>query len=172
MIKQHVYLDTTPKPLQYSSWLQYLGVSLDKTFHVWKLHLKNKIQFQYTDNEEILRIPSWTIFQSLAFRHTFHFGLTDGDLSVQLGAGYHYFSGYHANAYMPALSVFYHQDQELIGDRPLVHVFANIKLKRTSFYLKVFHVNSTMHENEYYAAPDYPIPDLMTKLGILWTFYD
>ena len=172
MLKNHIYMDTSATPSQYKSWFNYFSVSLEKDFHFWKFHLKNDIQYQFSENKDLLRLPSFLIHQSLALRHRFNFKVTGGALDAQLGIGYYYFSGYKANAYMPAHNLFFQQNEELIGDRPLVNVFANFKLKRTSFYFKAFHANSFLHQNPYYSAPDYPISDIMLKVGILWTFYD
>jgi len=172
MIKNHIYMDTSATPNQYNSWFNYFSVNMKKDFHFWKFHLKNEIQYQFSEKESVLRLPKFCIHQSLALRHRFNFKITGGALDAQLGVGYYYFSRYKANAYMPAHNLFYQQNEELIGDRPLVNVFANFKLKRTSFYLKAFHANSFLHQNTYYSAPDYPISDIMMKIGILWSFYD
>ena len=172
IIKNYIYIDTASVPKQENKWIDYLSVSVEKDFHFWKFHLKNNFQYQYSNYDNILRIPDFYVHQSLAFRHTFKFKVTGGQLKSQLGIGYYYFSGYKANAFMPALSLFYQQDQTMIGGRPLVNVFANFKLKRTSFYIKAFHANSFMDNKNYYSAPNYPISDLMLKFGILWTFYN
>jgi len=172
MIKNHVYMDTSATPNQYNSWFNYFSVAIEKDFHFWKFHLKNEVQYQFSENENVLRLPSFCVHQSLALRHRFNFKITGGALDAQLGIGYYYFSKYKANAYMPAHNLYYQQDEVLIGGRPLVNVFANFKLKRTSFYFKAFHANSVLHQNTYYSAPDYPISDVMLKIGVLWTFYD
>jgi len=172
IIKNHIYFDTTSVPRQKNKWIDYLSVSIEKDFHFWKFHLKNDFQYQYSNYENILRIPKFYVHQSLAFRHTFKFKVTGGQLKSQLGVGYYYFSRYDANAFMPALSLYYQQDQTPIGGHPLVNVFANFKLKRTSFYVKAFHANSFMYDKNYYSAPNYPISELMLKFGLLWTFYN
>ncbi|MGM0496974.1 MAG: putative porin [Bacteroidota bacterium] len=172
MIKNHIYIDTTATPNQHKPWLRYFSVAIEKDFHFWKFHLKNDLQYQFSEYKDVLRVPSFYVHQSLALRHRFNFKVTGGKLDAQLGIAYYYYSGYKADAYMPALNLFYHQDEDIIGDQPLVNVFANFKLKRTSFYFKAFHANSFLHQNPYYSAPDYPISDIMLKVGILWSFYD
>ena len=172
MIKNYIYMDTLATPNQHKPWLRYASVSLEKDFNFWKFHLKNDLQYQFSEYDRVLRLPSFYIHQSLAFRHQFNFEVTGGKLDAQLGIGYYYFTGYKANAYMPALNLFYRQNEDVVGGNPMVNVFANFKLKRTSFYFKAFHANSFIHQGFYYSAPDYPISDFMLKVGVLWTFYD
>ena len=88
------------------------------------------------------------------------FKLAKKVLSVQLGADVRYFSKYNAPAYMPAIQNFHLQptdDQVQIGGYPIVNVYANLHLKRTRFYVMMYHVNQGMSSPNYFLSPHYPI---------------
>ena len=93
----------------------------------------------------------------------------------QLGADVRYFTKYDAPAYMPATQQFYLQPEEgkvEIGGYPIVNVYANLHLKRTRFYVMMYHVNQGMSKPNYFLAPHYPINPRVLKFGLSWNFYD
>jgi hypothetical protein len=159
-------------PEQYNNSLFFTTVSLKKSFHFWKIHNSNNLYYQYSSNPNILNIPNWYVKESIYLRHTFHFKMTGGNLHTQLGVSMYYYPEYYANAYMPALSLFYNQNQQEVGGKFIFNVFANLKVKRTTLFIKGFHINSPLQQRNYYSAPDYPMSPIMLKFGIFWSFYD
>ena len=113
----------------------------------------------------------------LSLYHNFYmqFKLAKKVLSVQLGADVRYFSKYNAPAYMPAIQNFHLQptdDQVQIGGYPIVNVYANLHLKRTRFYVMMYHVNQGMSSPNYFLSPHYPSNPRVLKFGLSWNFYD
>ncbi len=103
------------------------------------------------------------------------FKLAKKVLSVQLGADVRYFTKYNAPAYMPAIQNFYLQPEEgkvEIGGYPIVNVYANLHLKRTRFYVMMYHVNQGISRPDYFLSPHYPINPRVLKFGLSWNFYD
>lgn len=64
-------------------------------------------------------------------------------------------------------------DQVEIGGYPIVNVYANLHLKRTRFFVMMYHVNDGLinRPNAFY-APHYPINPRLLKFGVSWNFYD
>jgi hypothetical protein len=172
LIEDYVFLDEQATPSQYQSPLAFAVASFHYDIKFWKFHLSNNIYYQYTDNYTIYNVPEFYIKESLAFRHVFHFNMTGGKLYTQLGINMYYYPEYYADAYMPALNLFYNQYDQTIGGKPIVNVFANLKIKRTSLFIKLFHANSPLQTRDYYSAPNYPMSPFMLKFGVFWSFYD
>ncbi|GEM_PF-2252955 len=172
LIRNHTYLDTSAHPVQYQGELQVTQASVKKEFQWWKLHSTNKAVLQYTNKPEILGLPSMYFYHELAFRNTFHFQVTGGNLHTQLGWSLYYYPGYHMDDYMPALNLFHRQEEETVGNRPLLNLFLDIQIKRTRIYVKLYHLSSYLQPRDYYTAPRYPMSPMMVKFGFSWSFYD
>ncbi|MFO8234332.1 MAG: putative porin [Bacteroidales bacterium] len=172
LLNNYVFLNTNAEPEQYPNDLHYLKISLDKTFSLNNFFFENKIYYQYSSDDKVFTYPEWYLYESLSWRYTFHFGITGGKLSTQIGVNMYYFPEFYADAYMPALNLFYNQGNQKIGGKPIFNAFINLKVKRTSAFLKLSHVNSPLQERDYYSAPDYPMSPLMFKFGVFWSFYD
>jgi len=172
LIRYFTYLDTLARPAQYSGELQLLTASVEKDFQLWKFHSTNKVVFQYANPDDVLSLPTFYIYHRFAFRHRIHFRVTDGILNTQLGWSVYYSPEYKPDGYMPDLGMYYRQDEELLGNRPLFNLFANIQLKRTRLFVKLYHLNSFLLPRDYYTAPGYPRTPLMIKFGVSWSFYD
>ena len=94
---------------------------------------------------------------------------------MQLGADVRFFTKYTAPDYAPALGQFVQQNQAdkvEIGGYPFVNVYLNAHLKRTRFYVMMYHVNQGMGDANYFLAPHYPINPRTLQLGLSWNFFD
>ena len=90
---------------------------------------------------------------------------------LQTGVTLKYFTKYYMNAYNPVLGEFYVQDQEEIGNFPMLDFFINAKVQRTRIYFKLEHFNSSFTGYNYYTAPDYPYRDFVIRFGLVWNFF-
>ena len=73
---------------------------------------------------------------------------------------------------MPALRMFYTQNNKKIGDYLYTDVFVNMQIKRANIFLKYQHLNSGWKDYSFYLIPHYPQQSGALKLGIIWRFYD
>jgi len=172
LIRYFTYLDTMGRAAQYSGELQLLTASVEKDFQLWKFHSTNKVVFQYANPNDVLSLPTFYVYHRFAFRHRIHFRVTDGILDTQLGWSVYYTTGYNPDGYIPDLGMYHRQDDELLGNRPLFNLFANIQIKRTRLFVKFYHLNSFLLPRDYYTAPGYPRTPLKIKFGVSWSFYD
>ena len=134
-------------------------------------HLDNEVIWQKSSDQAVLPLPELSLYHNFYMQ----FKLAKKVLSVQLGADVRYFTKYDAPAYMPATQQFYLQPEEgkvEIGGYPIVNVYANLHLKRTRFYVMMYHVNQGMSKPNYLLAPHYPINPRVLKFGLSWNFYD
>ena len=170
-IKNYTYFNQQALPEQKSGSLQVLSASLNQDFKLGIFHLDNEVTWQKSSDQTVLPLPDLSLYHNFYMQ----FKLAKKVLSVQLGADLRYFTKYNAPAYMPAIQNFHLQpvdDQVQIGGYPIVNVYANLHLKRTRFYVMMYHVNQGMSRPNYFLSPHYPINPRVLKFGLSWNFYD
>ena len=170
-IKNYTYFNQEAKPEQNGGSIQVLSASLNQDFKLGIFHLDNEVTWQKSSDQTVLPLPDLSLYHNFYMQ----FKLAKKVLSVQLGADVRYFSKYNAPAYMPAIQNFHLQptdDQVQIGGYPIVNVYANLHLKRTRFYVMMYHVNQGMSSPNYFLSPHYPINPRVLKFGLSWNFYD
>ena len=169
-IKHYTYLDGDALPQQTSGSVKVANATLTQNFHFGIFHLDNEITWQKSSSD-VLPLPTWSLY------HNFYIltKIAKKVLNVQLGADVRYFSEYYAPAYAPGLQQFHIQneaDRIKIGNYPVVNVYANLQLKRTRFFVMLYHVNEGMGSRRYFYAPHYPMNQRLLKFGVSWNFYD
>jgi hypothetical protein len=168
------YVDFGPGgfPSQNNGAISIVGISGEKEFVIWKLHLSNNLLVQKSSNSRVLDLPLIAVKSAFFIQHNFFFKFTNGHLNTQLGVDVFYNSAYYGYAYMPATGRYYRQNTILTGNYPYFNAFLNIKLKRTRIVITYDHVNSGMMGYDYLMVPSYPMNIRMFKYGLAWTFYD
>ncbi len=142
-----------------------------QSFQSGILHLDNEVTWQESSDQAILPLPKLSLYHNLYLKTK----LAKKVLSLELGAGVTYFTKYKAPAYTPGIQQFHLQaadDQVEIGGYPIVNVYANFHLKRTRFFVMMYHVNQGMGKSNYFMAPHYPVNPMLLKFGLSWNFYD
>lgn len=165
-IKNFVYLNNVSEPAQYNNKLSVIKAYLYNNFKIKKVNFLNSIVYQNISENDILRLPEFLANISLSYNHDFF----KGHLSTQTGVDINYHSSYYADAYSPALSSFYLQDEKEIKDYVYIDFFLNFKIKRTRFFIKYQHINQGLFGYNYYSVPHYPLQDRIIKYGISWRF--
>ena len=97
-------------------------------------------------------------------------------MKIQLGTEVYYNSKFYADSYEPSTTGFYLQNELKIGNYPVINLFANAKLKRTSAFVQLMHINSLFSSfvdfGDFFSAPYYPLEQMAFRFGFYWTFYD
>ncbi|NAS31592.1 hypothetical protein GTQ40_11460 [Flavobacteriaceae bacterium R38] len=155
-------------PFQSGETINYLKIKLNKEFKLGKFALNNTLMYQNVEqNQDILNVPEFVTRNTLYFSdHLFKKALY-----LQTGITFKYFTNYFADGYNPLISEFFSQNQEEIGEFPLIDLFINVKVRRTRIYLKAEHLNSPFTGNDFYSAPDYPYRDFIVRFGLVWNFF-
>ena len=164
-----VFFNSSGMPEQSNELVNLVKVELNQEFTIWSfLRQENTLIFQRSDNQSVLPLPDYVGRHSLYFIYE----LFNGALKCQTGAELNYFTAYNSPSYNPATGVFYNANEKSIGDYPLVDFFANFKLRKTIFFIKLEHINEGLAAYNYYAAPNYPLADRSFRLGISWRFFN
>ncbi|MDR0895078.1 MAG: putative porin [Prevotellaceae bacterium] len=170
-IKNYTYFNRHAIPEQYSGNIQVVSAALRQDFKLGILHWDNEVIWQKTSDATRLPLPQLSVYSNFYLLTK----LAKKVLTVQIGADVRYFSKYDAPDYEPATQQFHLQADDnrvSIGGYPIVNVYANLQLKRTRFFVMMYHVNQGMGARNYFLVPHYPINPRMLKFGISWNFYD
>lgn len=168
-VDNYVYFNESSKPTQSSETLSYLRVKLIKGITYRKFSLYNTVMYQnVTGGQDFFRVPEWVTRNSLIFSSYVFKGKP---LYLQTGVTFKYFTKFHLNAYNPLISEFVIQNDQEIGDFPLLDFFLNFQVQRTRFYFKLENFTASFTGRDYYSAPTYPYRDLQFRFGLVWNFF-
>ena len=164
---KNVYLDTLCIPTQNNDAMSILSAYIAKNIKVGPLHLDNRVLFQTSSKQEVVPLPKVAV----NLRYYLEFYAVKNILNVQFGADMTYNTKYYAQAFDPALGMFYNQERYKIGNNPYIDVFVNLQWKRACIFVKCENVLQGTPNNEYYSTYRYIRPQRALKLGIWWPFY-
>ena len=167
-ISDYVYLDREAHPAQHKGSINLIRASLSDEFR-WKVWgIDAQLVYTMNSNKELIRLPDFmarvSVYPTLS--------LFKNAAVLQPGVDVFYNTAYYASAYMPALRMFYLQDEKKIGNYAYIDVFINLMIKRFRIFVKYQHLNSLWSESRYYMVPHYPLQAATFKFGMSWSFYD
>jgi hypothetical protein len=171
LLRKYVYL-TNSDPVLYNQAFNLFAISLERDFKLGEFHSYNKVIYQASENEEIVGVPTLIVYNSTYIDHNWIFRSTGGELRTMIGFDVHYNSYFKGYNYIPARSMFYQENEQTIGGYAYIDFWLNVKLKRTRFFAKYEHANSSLGRKDYFNAISYPAKQNVFKFGISWTFYD
>ena len=167
LINKNVYLDTLCTPTQNNEAMSIISGYIAKNIKLGALHLDNRILLQTSSKQDVIPLPK----VALNLRYYVEFYAVKDILNVQFGADMTYNTKYYAQAYDPALGMFYNQEKYKIGNNPYIDLFINLQWKRACIFVKCENVLQGTPNNEYYSTYRYIRPQRALKLGIWWPFY-
>ncbi len=169
VLNNHIYMDRSANPAQYSSAFPVVTAWLKKDLNLWRFNFRNKIYYQTSGNQSVLPLPAISIYSSIFYEHFF----LDGMLQAQAGFDIYYNTPFYAYAYQPATAQFYIQEEKMLGNYPYFDFFISFQHKnRFRMFLKGEHLNAGFLGPQYFTVLHHPMNRQMFKLGVSWTFYD
>lgn len=166
----YVYFDENVQPVQSSTAVNVFRAELVQNFRIWNfLHQDNQVYYQTVGgNASALPLPEIVSRNSLYFE----FDLFKKVLKCLVGAEMNYFSSYYSPSYDPATARFYNAREREIGNYPLIDVFANFELRNARIFVKYEHLNEGLSGYNYFAAPNFALPDRVLRIGVTWRFFN
>ena len=169
VVTNKIYYGSDSNVAQDNGSVSLTSVYARKDFRLGGLHLDHRVLLQWSTNQEVVPVPLLSAFLS----YYYEFWVVRDVLRLQIGLDGRYNTRYYAPGYNPALSVYYNQREEEVGNYPYLDAFVMAKWKRMRIFLKYQHVNKGLFGNgEYFSAARYPLNPGMFKIGISWGFYD
>ncbi len=164
----YTYLDDSIRPKQIEKGETLLQIFAEGTIPIHKFGINTRIVYQTTSQPNIIRVPKITGVLDIYFRTP----IFKQAATLQTGFQFMYFTEYYADAYMPALRLFYLQNEKKIGNYPYADFYVTLMVKRVRLFFKAAHFNSYLGDYRYYLTPDYPAQDANFYFGASWRFHD
>ena len=166
-ITKHIYFDTNGLPQQMDGNIQVLAADLQLNITTPWINLDNHVIYQHASSDK-LPLPALTLYHNL-----YYHGCWFKALDAQIGVDMRFFTKYYAPILNPALGQFCVQNQEQVGNYPVMNVYANFYVR--SLRLKLFaqyqHFNASFMGKQYFEMPGYPMAPDMFRAGLAWHFY-
>ena len=166
-VSKHIYFDQDGLPKQVEGSIQVLAADMQLDVTTPWINLENHVIWQHSSSDK-LPLPTLTLYHNLYYHDCWVKAL-----DVQIGVDMRFFTKYYAPELNPALGQFCIQDEQQVGNYPVMNVYANFYVK--SLRLKLFaqyqHFNASFMNKEYYEMPGYPMAPDMFRAGLAWHFY-
>ena len=166
-ITKHIYFDIDGLPKQMDGNIQVLAADLQLNITTPWINLDNHVIYQHASSDK-LPLPALTLYHNL-----YYHGCWFKALDAQIGVDMRFFTKYYAPILNPALGQFCVQNQEQVGNYPVMNVYANFYVR--SLRLKLFaqyqHFNASFMGKQYFEMPGYPMAPDMFRAGLAWHFY-
>lgn len=167
IVNNYIYMNEASLPDQANSGFSVVEAFINKDFKIGILNIQNWVTYQKTTTTKYVHLPQ------LIIRNTIYLeGIYAKVLHYHFGVDTHYESKYLGDFYNPALGMFHVQQNEEIGDYPWIDLFADLKIKRTRFYVKFSNLGTMILKGGYFRTPHYPEQPSLLGFGLSWTFYD
>jgi hypothetical protein len=169
-LTNYLYWDQDALPQVYDRDILILSAYFAKHFRLSGFNSEERVLVQYTNADEVLRLPLAAVYSSNYWNQT----LFKGALVTQLGFDLYMTTRYLASAYMPATGVFYLQNEYDVGGYPFLDVFLAFRIARTRIFVSynnLFH-GAEFLGNNYFTTYRYPMKPRYFRAGLVWTFYD
>ncbi len=173
-IANYTYFKNYYQTDQYSSLINITQVQAFKKFRLKllrnKLFLYSDFIVQQTAANSPVRVPLFYTRQRLAFEGVFY-----KNLNLSTGLDVNYNTPYRANNYSPVMGQFFPQDST-INNLPNVSYYFNFRIKSFMGLVKLENLNTINFANGFnftnnnFAAPHYPTPGLIVRVGVNWRF--
>ena len=157
---------------QLSSLLNLLQVFASKQIRLTKkINWYAEAVAQQTDGASPIKVPLLFTRNRFAFEGVYY-----KNMNYSMGLEVRYFTPYKAYNYSPVMGQFMPQDTFKLKNLPDISAFFDFRIKSFTAYIRAENLNTISPANGFafihnnFAAPHYPTPGLMLRLGIQWGF--
>lgn len=173
LIGNYLYVTDFYKLQQEATLFNVLRINALKTFKVgrhWNWHAEVYVQ-QKTGTAQ-LNLP--LLYTRNRFAYEGNLGFKS--LNIAIGTELRYHTPYKADNYSPVLGQFFYQNRSSINNLPEIDAYLQLRIRGFRAFFRVENLNTARYQGGLYfnnnnlAAPDYPMPGLVTRLGIYWSF--
>lgn len=165
LIGNQTYINEFLLPEQASGNASVIHIQLDKTFKAGKFFFKHNLHYQQS-NVKYIPVPSFGGMLRYYFQTNFY------KSKIQLGVDVFYNTAYYGMGWSPATRMFYLQQQNRIGNYPLINPFVCMQIKRAVLFGIYEHLNQNLINVGFYNTPHHPISLQSFRMGIRWRFYN
>ena len=175
LMTNYSYVSSYYKLEQQEALFNVLQLTAQKTFKIgrrWYWHAD--LYFQQVIGNAPVNLPQ--VYTRNRFAYEGNLGFKN--LDIAMGAELRYHTPYNADGYSPALGQFYYQDSLRIAEKlPDIAAYIQFRIKGVKIYFRAENLNTMEFQgrnfgftNNNLAAPGYPYPGFVIRLGVFWSF--
>ncbi len=172
LVSNYLYLNGYRSLQQENAIFNLLRVSAAKTVSLSRtIRLHSEVYVQQKAGGAAVNVPLLYTRNRLAYE-----GIFFKNLNLSTGLEIRYNTPYKADNYSPVLGQFFYQDTTTISNRPEVDAFLNMRIRTFKAFVRIENLNAISVNGGFgfnrnnLAAPGYPLPGMVFRLGIYWTF--
>ena len=173
LISNYLYLTQFYKLQQEATLFNVLRINASKTFNIGRFFKwYSDVYVQQKTGSVQLNFPA--VYTRNRFAYEGNLGFRR--LNITIGTEVRYHTPYKADNYSPLLGQFFYQNEQTISNLPQIDAYIHFRIRSFRSFVRFENLNtvSTLNgfgfTNNNLAAPDYPTPGLVFRLGIYWTF--
>jgi hypothetical protein len=172
LITNYTYFTNFYKTAQYGKVINLLQFSASKRFKLFKnIFYYADANIQLVDNATPINVPFIFTRSRISYEKTAY-----KNLKLSTGIEIRYYTPYKANNYSPLLGQFAPQDTVTIKNKPDITAFFHFRIRGFTAFLRAENLNTLTFQNGFgfrdnnFAAPHYPTPGQIIRVGIKWWF--
>jgi hypothetical protein len=174
LISNYTYFSDINQRGQETGLFNLLQLTLEKQFTIYRnWQWRAMVALQQKAGSAPVNVPLLFTRNQVGYEGNLGFK----NLRTAFGLDIRYHTPYKADGYSPLLGQFYFQDTTRINNTPDVALYLNFRIKSFTAYVRGENLNTyrfagtnTGFTNNNFAAPRYPMPGLVIRVGIFWSF--
>lgn len=168
-ITHGIYFERDGRPVQHSGNVQILSADARVDVTTPWINLENTVVWQLSSDSTI-PLPAISLYHNLYY-HGYWFKRA---VFAQIGVDMRYHTAYYAPILNPATGQFCIQQEQKIGNYPVLDAYINlyVKLLKLKFFAEWQHFNYYFMKNPaYLSMPDYAMNPAVIRAGAHWFFW-
>jgi len=174
LMTNYTYLTDFYQLKQESSLFNIFQLAVQKTFKIGKRWLWHAdLYYQQVIGSAPVNVPAFFTRNRIGYEGNLGFK----NLNIAMGAEVKYHTAYKADNYSPLLGQFFYQDSITIKNpMPDIAAYVHFRIRSFKLYFRAENLNTAEFEDGFgftrnnMAAPGYPYPGLLIRMGIYWGF--
>ena len=167
-INSLIYFGTDARPTQYDGFCSVTEVYASYSYAIKRFEFSGFSSLQFTKADSPIHLPLFMTRLKLAYSQP----IFRKAATLQPSITIQYFTKYYADAYMPALRVFYQQNDVKIGNYPFLDLALSIKVKRANIFIEYSNMIMLTPYRESFTTPHYPYRDGRFFFGVNWRLFN
>ena len=163
-IQNYLYLDESISWKQANKSIYQFNTTAAKKWNLKSLNAYHQLCYNWTSNESVFRLPTFHFKSDLYIKSS----LFHNAMMAKLGVSVDYFKEYYALAYSPVLAEMYLQNDQMIGNYPLVTAFFETEIQSATIRLQLRNVSDFFLDDAHYILPGFPYTPMAVEFGVKW----
>jgi len=172
LLSNYTYYGGFNTPRQHAPLFNILRLGFSRTTRLsryWRWHLDAYAQLAAADAP--VNLPLLYTRNRIAYEGRFY-----RNLQLSTGLDMRYFTPFRADDYSPVLGQFFLQERQILSNLPDLAAYLNFRIRNFSAFARIENLNTLSFtygfgfKNANFAAPSYPMQDMVMRLGIFWIF--